>query len=127
MPEMTGYDLLKAIKVVNLLADFKLILKWNETERIVGPTVNCQALSSPNPIPVVVMSSENEPQRISRWWTTQIPLLPLSPASSCHRAKAKQMPFVTLHIHASESHFCSLAVFCAWFNQFRPFLKASRI
>ena len=27
MPEMTGYDLLKAIKVVNLLlADFKLIL-----------------------------------------------------------------------------------------------------
>jgi two-component response regulator (ARR-A family) len=27
MPEMTGYDLLKAIKVVNLLADFKLILK----------------------------------------------------------------------------------------------------
>uniref|UniRef100_K3YVE7 Response regulatory domain-containing protein n=1 Tax=Setaria italica TaxID=4555 RepID=K3YVE7_SETIT len=37
MPEMTGYDLLKAIK----------------------------ALSSPNPIPVVVMSSENEPQRIS--------------------------------------------------------------
>ncbi|GJM85269.1 hypothetical protein PR202_ga01704 [Eleusine coracana subsp. coracana] len=38
MPEMTGYDLLKAIKT----------------------------LSSPNPIPVVVMSSENEPQRISR-------------------------------------------------------------
>jgi CheY-like chemotaxis protein len=26
MPEMTGYDLLKAIKVVNLLADFQLIL-----------------------------------------------------------------------------------------------------
>ncbi|RCV06826.1 hypothetical protein SEVIR_1G203200v4 [Setaria viridis] len=41
MPEMTGYDLLKAIK----------------------------ALSSPNPIPVVVMSSENEPQRISRCLT----------------------------------------------------------
>jgi two-component response regulator (ARR-A family) len=38
MPEMTGYDLLKAIK----------------------------ALSTPNPIPVVVMSSENEPQRINR-------------------------------------------------------------
>lgn len=41
MPEMTGYDLLKAIK----------------------------ALSSLNPIPVVVMSSENEPQRISRCLT----------------------------------------------------------
>ncbi|KAL6634157.1 hypothetical protein ACP70R_026828 [Stipagrostis hirtigluma subsp. patula] len=41
MPEMTGYDLLKAIK----------------------------ALSSRNPIPVVVMSSENEPQRISRCLT----------------------------------------------------------
>jgi len=41
MPEMTGYDLLKAIK----------------------------ALSSPTPIPVVVMSSENEPQRISRCLT----------------------------------------------------------
>ncbi|XP_062219337.1 two-component response regulator ORR2-like [Phragmites australis] len=41
MPEMTGYDLLKAIK----------------------------ALSSPNPIPVVVMSSENEPQRINRCLT----------------------------------------------------------
>ncbi|KAL6899762.1 hypothetical protein ACP4OV_006420 [Aristida adscensionis] len=41
MPEMTGYDLLKAIK----------------------------ALSSQNPIPVVVMSSENEPQRISRCLT----------------------------------------------------------
>jgi len=41
MPEMTGYDLLRAIK----------------------------ALSSPNPIPVVVMSSENEPQRISRCLT----------------------------------------------------------
>ncbi|WVZ75034.1 hypothetical protein U9M48_023130 [Paspalum notatum var. saurae] len=41
MPEMTGYDLLKAIK----------------------------ALGSPNPIPVVVMSSENEPQRISRCLT----------------------------------------------------------
>ncbi|KAK3154370.1 hypothetical protein QOZ80_2BG0189650 [Eleusine coracana subsp. coracana] len=41
MPEMTGYDLLKAIKT----------------------------LSSPNPIPVVVMSSENEPQRISRCLT----------------------------------------------------------
>ncbi|CAO2035159.1 unnamed protein product [Urochloa humidicola] len=38
MPEMTGYDLLKAIKALNLL----------------------------KPIPVVVMSSENEPQRISR-------------------------------------------------------------
>ncbi|TVU29701.1 hypothetical protein EJB05_21280 [Eragrostis curvula] len=41
MPEMTGYDLLKAIK----------------------------ASSSPNPIPVVMMSSENEPQRISRCLT----------------------------------------------------------
>lgn len=41
MPEMTGYDLLKAIK----------------------------ALSSPSPIPVIVMSSENEPQRISRCLT----------------------------------------------------------
>ncbi|KAL5208902.1 hypothetical protein ABZP36_033337 [Zizania latifolia] len=41
MPEMTGYDLLKAIK----------------------------ALGSPNSIPVVVMSSENEPQRISRCLT----------------------------------------------------------
>uniref|UniRef100_A0A0A9FXQ9 RR7 n=1 Tax=Arundo donax TaxID=35708 RepID=A0A0A9FXQ9_ARUDO len=41
MPEMTGYDLLKAIK----------------------------ALSSQNPIPVVIMSSENEPQRISRCLT----------------------------------------------------------
>ncbi|KQJ99903.1 two-component response regulator ORR2 [Brachypodium distachyon] len=41
MPEMTGYDLLKAIK----------------------------ALNSPNPIPVVVMSSENEPQRINRCLT----------------------------------------------------------
>ncbi|KAJ1279528.1 hypothetical protein BS78_04G162900 [Paspalum vaginatum] len=41
MPEMTGYDVLKAIK----------------------------ALRSPNPIPVVVMSSENEPQRISRCLT----------------------------------------------------------
>ncbi|KAF8653148.1 hypothetical protein HU200_062594 [Digitaria exilis] len=41
MPEMTGYDLLRAIK----------------------------ALSSPNPIPVVVVSSENEPQRISRCLT----------------------------------------------------------
>ncbi|KAL6652694.1 hypothetical protein ACP70R_011619 [Stipagrostis hirtigluma subsp. patula] len=38
MPEMTGYDLLKAIKALNPL----------------------------KPIPVVVMSSENEPQRISR-------------------------------------------------------------
>ncbi|CAL5067995.1 unnamed protein product [Urochloa decumbens] len=38
MPEMTGYDLLKAIKALNLL----------------------------KPIPVVVMSSENEPQRINR-------------------------------------------------------------
>jgi len=38
MPEMTGYDLLKAIK----------------------------ALTPLKPIPVVVMSSENEPQRISR-------------------------------------------------------------
>ncbi|CAN6241649.1 unnamed protein product [Urochloa humidicola] len=38
MPEMTGYDLLKAIKALNHL----------------------------KPIPVVVMSSENEPQRISR-------------------------------------------------------------
>jgi two-component response regulator (ARR-A family) len=41
MPEMTGYELLKAIK----------------------------ALRSPNPIPVVVMSSEKEPQRISRCLT----------------------------------------------------------
>jgi two-component response regulator (ARR-A family) len=41
MPEMTGYDLLRAIK----------------------------ALGSANPIPVVVMSSENEPQRISRCLT----------------------------------------------------------
>ncbi|KAK1617561.1 hypothetical protein QYE76_023078 [Lolium multiflorum] len=41
MPEMTGYDLLQAIK----------------------------ALGSANPIPVVVMSSENEPQRISRCLT----------------------------------------------------------
>uniref|UniRef100_A0A0E0CM14 Response regulatory domain-containing protein n=1 Tax=Oryza meridionalis TaxID=40149 RepID=A0A0E0CM14_9ORYZ len=47
MPEMTGYDLLKAIK----------------------------ALGSPNPIPVVVMSSENEPQRIS----SPPPLSPPSP------------------------------------------------
>ncbi|KAF8714814.1 hypothetical protein HU200_027345 [Digitaria exilis] len=38
MPEMTGYDLLKAVKALNPL----------------------------KPIPVVVMSSENEPQRISR-------------------------------------------------------------
>ncbi|RCV33766.1 hypothetical protein SETIT_7G108800v2 [Setaria italica] len=38
MPEVTGYDLLKAIKALNTL----------------------------RPIPVVVMSSENEPQRISR-------------------------------------------------------------
>ncbi|XP_062185758.1 two-component response regulator ORR1-like isoform X2 [Phragmites australis] len=38
MPEMTGYDLLKAIKALNPL----------------------------KPIPVIVMSSENEPQRISR-------------------------------------------------------------
>ncbi|PAN38287.1 hypothetical protein PAHAL_7G161400 [Panicum hallii] len=38
MPDMTGYELLKAIKAMNLL----------------------------KPIPVVVMSSENEPQRISR-------------------------------------------------------------
>lgn len=41
MPEMTGFDLLQAIK----------------------------ALGSANPIPVVVMSSENEPQRISRCLT----------------------------------------------------------
>uniref|UniRef100_A0ACD5ZBU9 Uncharacterized protein n=1 Tax=Avena sativa TaxID=4498 RepID=A0ACD5ZBU9_AVESA len=41
MPEMTGYDLLRAIK----------------------------ALGSANPIPVVVMSSENEPQRNSRCLT----------------------------------------------------------
>ncbi|XP_073002888.1 two-component response regulator ORR3-like [Typha latifolia] len=38
MPEMTGYDLLKAVK----------------------------EQSFPKPIPVVIMSSENEPQRISR-------------------------------------------------------------
>ncbi|CAD6260799.1 unnamed protein product [Miscanthus lutarioriparius] len=38
MPEMTGYDLLKAIKALNSL----------------------------KPIPVIVMSSEDEPQRISR-------------------------------------------------------------
>nr|UXL82660.1 ARR6 [Lolium perenne] len=38
MPEMTGYDLLKAIKALNPL----------------------------KPIPVIVMSSEDEPQRISR-------------------------------------------------------------
>ncbi|PVH35354.1 hypothetical protein PAHAL_7G161000 [Panicum hallii] len=38
MPEMTGYDLLKAVKALNPL----------------------------KPIPVIVMSSEDEPQRISR-------------------------------------------------------------
>ncbi|PUZ76111.1 hypothetical protein GQ55_1G263800 [Panicum hallii var. hallii] len=54
MPEMTGYDLLKAIK----------------------------ALSSPNPIPVVVMSSENEPERISRCLTAGAEYFILKPLKS---------------------------------------------
>lgn len=69
MPEMTGYDLLKAIKVnhhhplcIPHLTSTPVIFQSNW---MLNP-LNCQALSSPNPIPVVVMSSENEPQRISR-------------------------------------------------------------
>jgi CheY-like chemotaxis protein len=75
MPEMTGYDLLKAIKVVNL-PPYSWLEKYNNpailsAERNYTTWTNWQALSSPNPIPVVVMSSENEPQRISRWGTNE--------------------------------------------------------
>ncbi|KAF0932152.1 hypothetical protein E2562_008683 [Oryza meyeriana var. granulata] len=75
MPEMTGYDLLKAIK----------------------------ALGSPNPIPVVVMSSENEPQRISRCLTAGAEDFILKPLKindvqrlrKCSGAKPKDAAAVT--------------------------------
>ena len=66
MPEMTGYDLLRAIKVPENHHPVPSFIWLISVESDAKP-FNCQALSSPNPIPVVVMSSENEPQRISRW------------------------------------------------------------
>lgn len=79
--------------------DFNFGLIWVELD---AKPSNRQALSSPNPIPVVVMSSENEPQRISRWNSSPFPTLIIL-------CKADAV------IYANESRFCSLTMFCAWF------------
>lgn len=80
MPEMTGYDLLKAIKVITRI---KRIIFYGMCSLICMPDelmpqaltqtlTHCnlhgclQALNPLKPIPVIVMSSEDEPQRISR-------------------------------------------------------------
>uniref|UniRef100_A0ACD5ZBF5 Uncharacterized protein n=1 Tax=Avena sativa TaxID=4498 RepID=A0ACD5ZBF5_AVESA len=73
MPEMTGYDLLRAIK----------------------------ALGSANPIPVVVMSSENEPQRISRF-ASFLPRSVLAQKKFC--AKEEESCFRSLHIYSTALH-----------------------
>jgi two-component response regulator (ARR-A family) len=75
MPEMTGYDLLKAIK----------------------------ALSSPNPIPVVVMSSENEPQRISRCLTAGAEDFILKPLNSKDVQRLRNCSNARPHKDASEA------------------------
>ena len=74
MPEMTGYDLLRAIKVPENHHPVPSFI-WLISVESDAKHFNCQALSSPNPIPVVVMSSENEPQRISRWNSSPFPTL----------------------------------------------------
>jgi two-component response regulator ARR-A family len=69
MPDMTGYELLKAIKV-RTHADMQQTTAFSELRRSSSHTANFtgvfQAMNLLKPIPVVVMSSENEPQRISR-------------------------------------------------------------
>jgi two-component response regulator (ARR-A family) len=70
MPEMTGYDLLKAIKVHIArccIIFFTFVLCYlNFLLQVHNFSEYFQAMSSLKPIPVIVMSSENEPQRISR-------------------------------------------------------------
>lgn len=91
MPEMTGYDLLKAIKVylflflkkkkgipISFFSTFVLsVIILAGRRRPMPPEFpfcdsilifhgRFQAMSPLKPIPVIVMSSENEPQRISR-------------------------------------------------------------
>ncbi|KAF7001907.1 hypothetical protein CFC21_017467 [Triticum aestivum] len=91
MPEMTGYDLLKAIK----------------------------AMSPLKPIPVVVMSSENEPQRISRCLKAGAEDYIVKPLQSkdvprlrsCSNAKPKDPPCSTVsksadHIAAVDGTSC---------------------
>ncbi|KAI5015085.1 two-component response regulator ORR1-like [Hordeum vulgare subsp. vulgare] len=80
MPEMTGYDLLKAIK----------------------------AMSPLKPIPVIVMSSENEPQRISRCLKAGAEDYIVKPLQSkdvprlrsCSNAKPKEPPCITVSKNA---------------------------
>uniref|UniRef100_M8AX64 Two-component response regulator ARR3 n=1 Tax=Aegilops tauschii TaxID=37682 RepID=M8AX64_AEGTA len=82
MPEMTGYDLLKAIK----------------------------AMSPLKPIPVIVMSSENEPQRISRCLKAGAEDYIVKPLQSkdvprlrsCSNAKPKDPPCSTV-LHSSSA------------------------
>lgn len=91
MPEMTGYDLLKAIK----------------------------AMSPLKPIPVIVMSSENEPQRISRCLKAGAEDYIVKPLQSkdvprlrsCSNAKPKDPPCSTVsksadHIAAVDGTSC---------------------
>lgn len=76
MPEMTGYDLLKAVKVWMILPASSSLFPVNLCRwylQIILVKLKPTSLSKkrqeqtcPRPIPVVIMSSENEPQRISR-------------------------------------------------------------
>jgi two-component response regulator ARR-A family len=72
MPEMTGYDLLKAIKVITHIKHFNFLchlcgsicaFSMADASLFQG---RFQALNPLKPIPVIVMSSDDEPQRISR-------------------------------------------------------------
>ncbi|URD92885.1 response regulator [Musa troglodytarum] len=65
MPGMTGYDLLKKIKVQLMLPHISI--SWTCFERFMGSLfVSHQGSSSLKDIPVVIMSSENVPSRINR-------------------------------------------------------------
>lgn len=114
MPEMTGYDLLKAIKVERWRACETSSKILFSVSVFVSSNVNLsiwisestQALGSPNPIPVVVMSSENEPQRISRWssWHPFFLLFFAKPSSINSFAKLK---ILFLFLYIDESCFCN--------------------
>uniref|UniRef100_A0ACD5ZJZ2 Uncharacterized protein n=1 Tax=Avena sativa TaxID=4498 RepID=A0ACD5ZJZ2_AVESA len=109
MPEMTGYDLLRAIKVRAPWFQFPSIIIISQAYASSDPLFLCddkifehrQALGSANPIPVVVMSSENEPQRISRF-ASFLPRSVLAQKKFC--AKEEESCFRSLHIYSTALH-----------------------
>lgn len=67
MPGMTGYELLKKIKVINYNArHVNLSILYYRILRVCCFYFEKQESSSMKDVPVVIMSSENVPTRINR-------------------------------------------------------------